>query len=84
MNDKVKIRYLEQQVQRLQDEIADRSKSTTCTVLRVTFKQAVKGFEYPHAVKNIWVDWRDNSLLMIVPKQKKSETVKSQDGEQKA
>lgn len=79
MDDKKKIKMLEARNESLQktiDQLTKPPEITRVYVKKITFEEALKGFDYPGDTKHIWVDYRDGGVLLILPV-KQADNVKS-------
>ncbi len=75
MDDKNKVKMLEQQLKvkdrviaDLQKILMERDKPRPCYLKKIANEVAEEGFDYPMNCLNIWVDYRDGSVMMILPK----------------
>ena len=79
MDDKKKIRFLEGQIQILQNALNERNKVREAFCERIPWKKMEEGFIYPPDTLHTFVDPRDYSLILIRPK---PETVKGKETKQ--
>ena len=62
--------FLHSQVTTLQNQVRTFTQpmDRQCYLTRIEEGDAKKGFNYPSKCLNIWIDWRDGSVWMILPK----------------